>query len=110
MGEPRLMLDLDGLADAIAERVVERLGAGAHVDQSRSPLGSRRHHAAVRRRLARGLPGAAIVGRRHLLSSEALAEELARAGHRDVSAPAATRDGARDDQALLARLGLRVVR
>ena len=33
MPDARLVLDLDAMADAIAERVVERLGAGAHVDQ-----------------------------------------------------------------------------
>jgi hypothetical protein len=46
------------------------------VDQSASPLGSRRHIARVRARLAAGRDGAARVGRRHLLSPSALAEEL----------------------------------
>ena len=48
------------------------------VEQGASPLGSRRHCAAVRGRLDHGEPGAAIVGRRHLLSAAALAEELGR--------------------------------
>ncbi|HWA76566.1 MAG TPA: hypothetical protein VG937_29730 [Polyangiaceae bacterium] len=48
------------------------------VDQSSSDLGRKRHPAAVRRRLARGEAGAAVVGRRFLLSPEALSEELAR--------------------------------
>jgi len=46
-------------------------------DQTSSPLGRRRHVAAVRRRLAAGTEGAAMVGRRALLSPPALADELA---------------------------------
>jgi hypothetical protein len=49
----------------------------AWTDQSASPLGPRRHVARVRGRLARGLAGASMVGRRALLSPEALGEELA---------------------------------
>lgn len=48
------------------------------IDQRSSPLGPKRHCGAVRRRLAAAQGGAAHVGRRHLLSAEALAEELAR--------------------------------
>jgi hypothetical protein len=44
--------------------------------QTGSPLGPRRHCAAVDRRIAAGAPGAARVGRRALLSPEALREEL----------------------------------
>ncbi len=71
---------LDELAERLAARVVERLRAGepGMVEQGASPLGTRRHCAAVRRRLDHGEPGAAIVGRRHLLSATALAEELGR--------------------------------
>lgn len=47
-------------------------------DQRKSPLGAKRHCAAVRRLLADGLPGAAVVGRKHLLSAEALDAELCR--------------------------------
>ena len=68
------------LADAVADRVVERLTAGSHsdfVDQAGSPLGRRRHIAAVRRMVAAGQPGAGVVGRRHLLSREAAESELA---------------------------------
>lgn len=54
----------------------EKAERGDWVDQRASALGSRRHCAAVRRRLAKGEPGAAVVGRRHLLSAESLAEEL----------------------------------
>ena len=50
------------------------------LDQSTSPLGSRRHIQAVRRRLAAGLDGAGQSGRRYLLSAEALRDELRRAG------------------------------
>lgn len=68
----------DVLLDDLAERVVKRLGGGfdGWVDQGTSPLGSRRHRSIVGRRMATGRPGAAIVGRRYLLSKEALTEEL----------------------------------
>lgn len=46
-------------------------------DQSASALGRRRHVAAVRRRCAVSDPGAAMLGRRALLSADALAAELA---------------------------------
>ncbi len=48
------------------------------VDQQHSALGRRRHCAAVRRRRAEGAGGAEIVGKKHLLTRAALAEELAR--------------------------------
>ena len=75
---------LEGVVTELAERVaglvIERLQAGTPgmIDQAASPLGRRRHCAAVRRRVSRGDPGAVLVGRRHLLSPEALAEELRR--------------------------------
>ena len=64
------------------------------VDQSASPLGRRRHVAAVKRRLDRGLEGAAMVGRRALLSSAALDEELAllSKGPKKTTAPAEADD------------------
>ena len=49
------------------------------VDQGSSPLGRRRHCAAVRRLVATGSPGAAVIGRRYLLSPNAVDAELARA-------------------------------
>ncbi len=55
---------------------IQRDGQAEMIDQTTSPLGARRHCSAVRRRLACGKPGAAIVGRKHLLSSTALDEEL----------------------------------
>jgi hypothetical protein len=84
---------LDELAQRIGAVVVERLRAGepGMMDQSASPLGSRRHCAAVKRRIARGERGAALVGRKHLLSPEALSEELGRASKREV--PATTEPG-----------------
>ena len=74
---------LEVLADVIADRVAARLLGDQRpgwMDQASSPLGRRRHCSAVRLRVAAGLSGAAVVGRRHLLSSEALAEELATGG------------------------------
>jgi hypothetical protein len=71
---------LEAFAELVAERVVAKLSAGAAnamIDQVASPLGRRRHCAAVRRRVSAGSVGAAIVGRRHLLSREALDAELA---------------------------------
>jgi hypothetical protein len=71
---------LDALADMVATRVVERLrgpssaGMQSQVD---SPLGPRRHCAAVRRRVRTGDPDAQIIGRTFLLSREALAAEMA---------------------------------
>jgi hypothetical protein len=59
------------------------------ITQSASPLGRRKHCAAVRRRIDSGESGAAIVGRRHLLSTDALSEELGRASSRvAVTSPA----------------------
>lgn len=46
------------------------------IDQHHSNLGRRRHCVRVRARLAAGLPGAAIIGRRYLLSDAAHAEEV----------------------------------
>jgi hypothetical protein len=83
-----LVAFLDALADRVAALVTERLlsGAPGMTDQASSPLGRRRHCAAVKRRLASGKPGAALAGRRHLLSAEALAEELSRVSGRPDSA------------------------
>lgn len=77
---------LNELAERVAALVVERLQAGAPgmIAQTGSPLG-RRHCAAVRRRVSRGEPGAAIIGRRHLLSPEAMTEELSRVSKRETN-------------------------
>lgn len=62
-----------------AERIDAEHRAARHdwTDQTASPLGRRRHVAAVRRRVAAGDTRAAMVGRRALLSTTALDEELA---------------------------------
>ncbi len=72
---------IDAIADRVADRVFERIHQGhpGMVDQKASPLGSRRHSNAVKRRLANHQSGAAHVGRRYLLTPKALKEELA--GH-----------------------------
>jgi hypothetical protein len=80
--EDAVFAGLDALADLIAERVWQRFQQGTPdmVDQSKSPLGRRRHCNAVKRRVGAGEPGAARVGRRYLLTPDALAEELHRLG------------------------------
>lgn len=90
MTEPFLaLLARAELAAAEAKvRVLEEAAAEARAnkrtwtDQAQSPLGRRRHCAAVRRLVAEGSAGAAVVGRRHLLSTQALDDELARASSR----------------------------
>lgn len=76
-----LLILARAIAPELARAVVAELRSGeapGWIDQARSPLGPRRHRSAVQRRLGRGEPGASLVGRRHLLSPEAVAEELAR--------------------------------
>lgn len=67
------------LNDVLDER--ERRGGTIHgwQSQNKSTLG-RKHNSVVRARIERGESGASIVGRRHLLSPEALVEELQRQG------------------------------
>lgn len=48
------------------------------IDQKASPLGRRRHINAVRRLVAEGADGARVVGRRYLLSANAIDAELGR--------------------------------
>jgi hypothetical protein len=78
MNAEALLPLFDALAEAVAAKVVEQLRAGdvGMIDQTKSPLGGRRHIAAVRRLVAAGEHGAAIVGRRYLLSKERLDAEL----------------------------------
>lgn len=100
-GESEAVLYEEAAAKARAER-------RDHVDQRSSPLGSRRHCAAVKRRVAAGDEGAAIVGRKHLLSREALAAELAALSKRPALAKpeaAGAHAGATPD-GLRVRLGL----
>jgi hypothetical protein len=77
------------LAREIAREVVSELRAGEldMIDQSASPLGRRRHIAAVRARVSSGAPGGAIIGRRYLLSREAIEAELVRVSGAKRSAP-----------------------
>lgn len=90
------MLDMQPIIDAIADRVAERLLRAQErmVSQANSELGARRHRAAVKRRLESGEGGAAIVGRKHLLTPEALREELARPDTGGGSKAAGARPGA----------------
>lgn len=69
---------LDAIADAIAERVVDKLRSGdfGMLDQTASPLGSRRHCALARRLVNAGDGRAAKVGRRWLVAREAIEKEL----------------------------------
>lgn len=73
---------LDQFAELVAEKLERRMRAsnqpGAQIDQSKSPLGRKKHCQAVRARLARGESGASVVGRKHYLTSEALEDELRR--------------------------------
>jgi hypothetical protein len=87
------------------------------IPQGKSPLGPKRHCAAVRRRIAERKPGARIVARRFLLSQEAMAEELGRESERHSGrptvkkaarvAPANDAETADLDLELLAKLGFR---
>lgn len=72
---------LRAAADVLEEAATEAAAERADwMDQASSVLGSRRHIAACRRRMAAGREGAAKVGKRYLLSAEALREELASLG------------------------------
>ena len=97
----------EALADAVAERVVRRLTAetATWTDQTRSPLGRKRHCLAVRRRIDQCEGGAHVVGRKHLLSKDALAAELQDLSTRKRPSRAKPVD---DDIApMLARYGVR---
>jgi hypothetical protein len=88
-------LDIGGPLDQFIEDFSERVASAmarqqertrqGMIDQANSPLGPRRHCAAVRARMNRNDPGAALVGRKHLLTPEALAEELGRASSRKAA-------------------------
>jgi hypothetical protein len=66
------------IARHIGRAVAAELRGVDMVSQHGSPLGARRHRAAVKRRKSLGQPGAQIYGRDYLLSREALAEERAK--------------------------------
>lgn len=98
------------LAPHIAREVVTQLRAGdvpGMVDQAASPLGRRRHIAAVRRRVEAGDGSAAIVGRRYLLARAALDAELAALARRPRKARKGKADAPADLEALRDRYGLR---
>ena len=67
-------------ARLVAQEVVRELRSGPSdlFSQANSPLGKRRHCAAVRDRVARGDAGGCIVGRVYYLAPVALQEELAK--------------------------------
>jgi hypothetical protein len=70
-----------GMVRGIIREELQAQGQGDEwVLQKGSPLGNRKHCAAVRRRLANSEGGAAIRGKRFLLTTRALAEELDRGG------------------------------
>ena len=81
---------LQEFARLVAREVValQREGQPQMIDQHASTLGPRKHCAAVKRRLAKGLPDASIVGRRHLLTPDALQQELGRGVPCKARAPA----------------------
>jgi len=111
---------LEHAIERVLRRVVREELRGQDPDwiaQAESPLGPKRHCAAVRRRIAERKPGARIVARRFLLSQEAMAEELGRESERHSGRPTvkkaaaetrAANDGDADlDGVLLAKLGVR---
>ena len=82
MKSDELLGALNLIARVVARHVVEELRCGdlpGWLDQSSSPLGNRRHAAACRRRIAAGDGTAAQIGRRFLMTREAVREELAAA-------------------------------
>ena len=106
----KLLEALDVLGKLIAHHVVAELRAGdvGMVDQTVSPLGARRHCAACRRRVAAGDGTAAIVGRRHLMTSEAVQAELQAASAKPRKRTRAEREPTVRDE-LEQELGLRLV-
>lgn len=102
---------LGALARLVAAEVVRELRSGPSdlVSQATSPLGKRRHCAAVRARVARGDSSACIVGRAHYLTPAALAEELSAGSKGKRRAPklkAVTAPASDDLAELRAELGL----
>jgi hypothetical protein len=94
--------DLEAIVARAVRRALNDTSEAGMVSQSTSPLGSRRHANAVKRRLDAGLPGAAKVGRKYLLSQDALQDELSR-----TTSTTAYRSGTDDPGANLRRkLGL----
>jgi hypothetical protein len=106
----------DRLATALAARVAGDI-RDEWIDQQHTPLGRNRHCAVVRRRIAEAEPGsdpgAQRIGRRYLLTTTALREEMRRysmAPVRKPPAPAAPAAPANDSHVSLLRAKLRAVR
>jgi hypothetical protein len=70
--------DLDDLAEEIESE--RQSSTEDWIDQTQTKLGPRRHCKIVQHRVVNDLPGAQILGRRHLLSPAAHAEERAKIG------------------------------
>jgi hypothetical protein len=87
--------DLEAIVARAVRRALTSAADDGMVNQSGSPLGSRRHCNAVKRRLAVGAAGAAHVGRKYLLTQEALAEELSRITSTTAHRPASDDPGAK---------------
>jgi hypothetical protein len=82
----------------VAEMRADRTPTDGWLDQhsTEAAFGVRWHCRAVRRRRAEGKPGAAIEGRRYLLTREAMNEEALRSGQRDKGVPTTSeRDAAK---------------
>jgi hypothetical protein len=84
-----LLAAIELLADAIAERVAAKLRGSSDewIDQHSSPLGSKRHCALVRSLTTAGDQRASKIGRRYLLSRDALAEAMIRQSQTKSKAP-----------------------
>jgi len=76
-GKPVALCTLPELVAAVVEALRGPTGA-TWIGQAESAGGRGRHCSEVRRRVAGGLPGARIIGRRHELSPEAYSEFLGR--------------------------------
>jgi hypothetical protein len=79
--------ELESVIARAVRRALHAATDGEMIPQGRSPLGPRRHAEAVKRRLAAGQPGAAHVGRKYLLSPDALNEEMSRTSVSNAHAP-----------------------
>lgn len=102
--------------EGLLRRVVrEELADATHPadgwrDQRKSPLGSRRHCSAVRRRLTENPndPSAKMIGDRFLLTPDAVAEELTRVGRKPAPKRAPEAPAASPEDEALALLNRRL--
>jgi hypothetical protein len=103
---------LQRLAEELAPRIkAEREKSSVWVSQKDSPLGRNRHCAAVKRRISEGLEGAALIGRKCLLTADALREEM-QAHHGLVARPLAKVAAASKENVppIVARVNARIAR